>query len=71
MASMVVISRPTTPATGVTHERTTLPSTSTEQAPHWARPQPYLVPVMPGIADYPQQWRVGFGLDLIGLLVDT
>ncbi|KWV89770.1 hypothetical protein PFLmoz3_00607 [Pseudomonas fluorescens] len=47
---MVVISRPTTPATGVTQARTTLPSTSTEQAPHWARPQPYLVPVMPRLS---------------------
>src|SRR5712691_10376932 len=30
--------------TGVTHERTGLPSTSTVQVPHWARPQPNLGP---------------------------
>src|SRR5580765_7631359 len=31
---------PLTAATGVTHERISLPSSSTEQAPHCARPQP-------------------------------
>jgi hypothetical protein len=34
-------------ATGVWHERTAAPSTSTVQAPHWATPQPYFVPVRP------------------------
>src|SRR5882672_3074973 len=29
------------------HERTTWPLRCTEQAPHWATPQPYLVPVRP------------------------
>ena len=38
--SSVVIAFPLTAATGVTHERISLPSSRTEQAPHWARPQP-------------------------------
>src|SRR4051812_45367682 len=29
------------------HERTAAPSTCTVQAPHWAMPQPYFVPVSP------------------------
>src|SRR6478736_2698943 len=40
MPSSVVIALPLTAATGVTHERISLPSRSTEQAPHCARPQP-------------------------------
>src|SRR6185436_3154517 len=32
---------------GMEHERCTSPSMWTEQAPHWAMPQPYLVPVKP------------------------
>src|SRR5262245_5246033 len=40
MPSSVVIALPLTAATGVTHERISLPSSSTEQAPHCARPQP-------------------------------
>src|SRR6478672_2998804 len=38
--SSVVIALPLTAATGVTQERISLPSSSTEQAPHCARPQP-------------------------------
>src|SRR5206468_734386 len=38
---------PATALVGVTHERTALPSTCTVQAPHWAIPQPNLVPVRP------------------------
>src|SRR5258707_5754581 len=33
--------------TGIEHERCTSPLTCTEQAPHCATPQPYLVPVSP------------------------
>src|SRR6185503_2233442 len=40
MPSSVVIALPLTAATGVTHERISLPSNSTEHAPHCARPQP-------------------------------
>ncbi len=40
MPSSVVIALPLTAATGVTHERISLPSSNTEQAPHCARPQP-------------------------------
>src|SRR4051812_27618947 len=40
MPSSVVIAFPLTAATGVTHERISLPSSSTEHAPHCARPQP-------------------------------
>src|SRR6185503_998356 len=38
--SSVVIALPDTAATGVTQLRISLPSSSTEQAPHCARPQP-------------------------------
>src|SRR5581483_10084632 len=38
--SSVVIALPLTAATGVTQLRISFPSKSTEQAPHWARPQP-------------------------------
>src|SRR6185503_4031957 len=38
--SSVVIDLPSTADRGVTHERCSLPSTSTEHEPHWARPQP-------------------------------
>src|SRR3954468_14772730 len=40
MPSSVVIALPLTAATGVTHERISLPSSSTEHAPHCARPHP-------------------------------
>ena len=44
---MVVIFVPTAALTGMTQERTALPSTWTVHAPHIATPQPYLVPVSP------------------------
>src|SRR2546426_6090434 len=44
---MVVTCLPTAALTGVTQERTALPSMCTVQAPHRAIPQPYLVPVRP------------------------
>src|SRR5216684_8892190 len=44
---MVVIFLPSAAATGITQERTAAPSRCTVQAPHWAMPQPYLVPVRP------------------------
>src|SRR5688572_16758319 len=44
---MVVILLPSTAATGITQERVATPSMCTVQAPHWAMPQPYLVPVRP------------------------
>src|SRR4029078_6669779 len=40
MPSSVVIALPLTAATGVTHDRISLPSSNTEHAPHWANPQP-------------------------------
>jgi len=43
----VVIFFPSAAATGMTQERTAAPSTCTVQAPHWAMPQPYFVPVRP------------------------
>jgi len=46
-ASIVVIFLPTIDETGAMHERVATPSTCTVQAPHWAMPQPYLVPVRP------------------------
>src|SRR5258705_5759097 len=45
--SMVVICLPSAPATGITQERIAAPSRCTVHAPHWATPQPYLVPVRP------------------------
>src|SRR5206468_11931720 len=42
--SSVVIALPLTAATGVTQLRISLPSSSTEHAPHCARPQPNLGP---------------------------
>src|SRR5690348_18313596 len=47
---MVVIALPSAADTVVTQERTALPSISTVQAPHWAMPQPYLVPVRPSVS---------------------
>jgi hypothetical protein len=44
---MVVIFLPSTALNGTEHERIAMPSTWTVQAPHWAMPQPYLVPVNP------------------------
>ena len=41
----VVTDRPTALEAGVTHERTGSPLISTVQVPHWALPQPYLVPL--------------------------
>src|SRR5262245_39871377 len=44
---MVVICFPSAALTGSEQERTASPSTCTVHAPHWAIPQPYLVPVRP------------------------
>jgi len=43
---VVILAAPRAPI-GVWHERIATPSACTVQAPHWAMPQPYLVPVMP------------------------
>src|SRR6185503_9638678 len=43
----VVIFLPSAAATGRMHDRVAAPSTWTVHAPHWAMPQPYLVPVRP------------------------
>eukprot|EP01042_Synura_sphagnicola_P009317 gene9317-11961_t len=43
--SSVVTSRPATPCDGITQARAAIPSTSTVQAPHCPRPQPYLGPL--------------------------
>src|ERR1700693_745690 len=47
---MVVICLPTTSLSGTEQERIATPFTWTVQAPHWAMPQPYLVPVMPSVS---------------------
>src|SRR5580704_14470343 len=44
---MVVMFLPAAALTGNEHERVATPSMCTVQAPHWAIPQPYLVPVRP------------------------
>src|SRR5215471_9957138 len=44
---MVVICAPAAALTGSEQDRVATPSTWTVQAPHWAMPQPYFVPVIP------------------------
>jgi hypothetical protein len=44
---MVVILAAPSEEIGVWHARIGWPSASTVQAPHWAMPQPYFVPVRP------------------------
>src|ERR1700688_4055125 len=50
MPSIVVILRLPTEFIGTWQERVGTPSMCTVQAPHWAMPQPYLVPVMPSVS---------------------
>src|SRR5579883_1356666 len=48
---MVTIFLPlATALSGTWQERVATPSMCTVQAPHWAMPQPYLVPVMPSVS---------------------
>src|SRR5215467_7627178 len=47
---MVVICAPATALRGTEQDRVATPFTCTVQAPHWAMPQPYLVPVMPSVS---------------------
>src|SRR6516225_3138186 len=47
MPSIVVMSFPAAADTGMEHDRMGLPLRCTVQAPHWAMPHPYLVPVSP------------------------
>src|SRR6516164_5373751 len=47
---MVVITAPSTELTGTEQDRVATPSTWTVQAPHWAIPQPYRVPVRPSVS---------------------
>src|SRR5215510_4241092 len=44
---MVVTCLPSASLTDSVHERTASPLMCTVHAPHWAMPQPYLVPVRP------------------------
>src|SRR5262245_18438464 len=44
---MVVIFLPTAAETGIEQDRTGAPSMCTVQAPHWAMPHPYFLPVRP------------------------
>src|SRR3954462_9336579 len=44
---VTILSAAFTLPTGIEHERITSPLMCTEQAPHCATPQPYLVPVRP------------------------
>src|SRR5437016_11102596 len=48
--SIVVTRLPATAATGSTQVRVATPSRWTVQAPHWAMPQPNLVPVRPSVS---------------------
>src|SRR5258707_14649534 len=47
---MVVICAPATALRGTEQDRVATPLICTVQAPHWAMPQPYLVPVMPSVS---------------------
>src|ERR1700730_2656430 len=47
---MVVTSLPSARETGATQDRMASPLRWTVQAPHWAMPQPYLVPVKPRVS---------------------
>src|SRR3989442_10720985 len=47
---MVVTRFPAAAATGITQERTAVPSRCTVQAPHWAMPHPNFVPVRPRLS---------------------
>src|SRR5262252_3415429 len=47
---MVVICAPDAALTGKEQDLVATPSTWTVQAPHWAMPQPYFVPVMPSVS---------------------
>ncbi len=47
---MVVICLGPTDPTGTWQERVATPLMCTVQAPHWAMPQPYLVPVNPTVS---------------------
>ena len=68
---MVVICLPAAALTGSEQERIATPSTCTVQAPHWAMPQPYLVPVRPTCSRrHPQQRRVGIDIDVVGSPID-
>ncbi|MNR47088.1 hypothetical protein D3C85_1661440 [compost metagenome] len=79
MASMVVIAWLATLLTGMMQERRGRPSASTVQAPHWATPQPYLVPVSPsssritqssGVSGATSTWRfVPLIISSMGLLL--
>src|ERR1700743_2049752 len=59
--SIVVMARPLTALTGSTQDRTALPSIWTVQAPHWAMPQPNLVPVMPRMSRSTQSRGISGG----------
>ena len=68
---MVVICLPAASLTGKEQDRTATPSMWTVQAPHWAMPQPYLVPVRPIVSRIdPQQRGIGFDVDVVSFSVD-
>src|SRR5215813_15571426 len=48
--SIVVIFLAPTALTGIEQDLVATPSMCTVQAPHWAMPQPYLVPVRPSVS---------------------
>src|SRR5262245_21713331 len=58
---MVVMRAWPTLETGTWHERVGSPSRCTVQAPHWATPQPYLVPVNPSASRSTQRSGMSAG----------
>ncbi|CAG9231666.1 hypothetical protein PSP6_590065 [Paraburkholderia tropica] len=61
----MVILRPSSAATGSTHERTATPSRCTVQAPHCAMPQPNFVPVRPTISRNTQSSGMSGGASIV------
>ena len=69
---MVVTVRSPTALTGSTHDRAGPSPTCTVQAPHWAMPQPNLVPVRPSTSRSTQSSGMSAGhVDVVGLAVDS
>jgi hypothetical protein len=67
----VVICLPRAALTGIAQERDAAPSMCTVQAPHWAMPQPYFVPVSPAARATPTAAACGLDVDLLGPSIDS
>src|SRR5215471_19261523 len=68
---MVVICLPSASLTGTLQERVATPSIWTVQAPHWAMPQPYLVPVSPTFSRIAHSSGVSGSTSMVKVLLLT